>query len=126
MFSLEMTAPSITMPHVRGRGVSMTQSKSNSHGRIYIGLFHTSTGLSLLLPPLFSLQCFVFVDGSISFPAHLSFFSPSLFFLTRQQTCPVLLQWSKELHHKWSGSIQLSSTPPAIQQKCQLKRICGP
>lgn len=80
MFSLDMTAPSITTPHVRGRGMSMTQSKSHSHGRIYIGLFHSSTSLSLfsnasllwLMPPFHSppvpLSCF-----------HLHFF---FFFLT--------------------------------------------
>lgn len=46
-----MTAPSITTLHVRGRGVNMTQSKSYSHGRIHIGLFHSLTSLSPLLPP---------------------------------------------------------------------------
>ena len=83
MFSLDMTAPSITTPHVRGRGMSLTQSKSYSHGRIHIGLFHSSTGLSPLLPPslLHSLQCFfVLADASffiLSVPlsfSHLHFF----------------------------------------------------
>lgn len=45
-----MTAPSITTPHVRSGGTSMTQSKSYSHGRICIKLLHSSTGLSPLLP----------------------------------------------------------------------------
>lgn len=73
MFSLDMTAPSITTPHVRGRGVSMTQSKSYSHGRIYIGLFHSSTGSSPLLASfspalLCSCCCLSFIPAaSLSF-----------------------------------------------------------
>lgn len=82
MFSLDMTAPSITTPQVRGRRVSMTQSKSYSHGRIYIALFHSSTSMSPLLPPscilslsLCSCWCLFFV---LSVPL---FISPSLFCL---------------------------------------------
>lgn len=76
MFSLDMTAPSITTPHVRGRGMSMTQSKSHSHGRIYIGLFHSSTSLSPLLQRLFALA-----DASLSFSLSPPLLlSPSLFF----------------------------------------------
>lgn len=32
MFSRDMTAPSITAPHVRGRRTRVTQSKSHCHG----------------------------------------------------------------------------------------------
>lgn len=77
-----MTAPSITTPHVRGRGVSMTQSKSYSHGRIYIGLFHSSTALSPLLPPacvLSSASLFLLMPLFHSL-CHPLFLSPSLFF----------------------------------------------
>lgn len=72
MFSLDMTAPSITTPRVRD--VSMTQSKSHSHGRIYIGLFQSSTSLSRLL----SQRLFVLADASLSVSLLLSFFQ--LFF----------------------------------------------
>lgn len=73
-----MTAPSITTPHVRGRGVSMTQSKSHSHGRIYIGLFHSSTGSSPL-PASFSpallcsCWCLSFIPAA-SLPFTFTFF----------------------------------------------------
>lgn len=44
MFSLDMTAPSISSPHVRGGGMSMTQLKSHCRGRIYrtVSRFHSS------------------------------------------------------------------------------------
>lgn len=73
-----MTAPSITTPHVRGRGVSMMQSKSHSHGRIYIGLFHSSTGSSPL-PASFSPErlcscwCLSFIPAA-SLPFTFTFF----------------------------------------------------
>ncbi len=77
-----MTAPSITTPHVRGRGVSVTQSKSYGRGRIYIGLFHSSTILNPLLPPSCVLsQClFVLADASLSFPLPPSFSFTFTFF----------------------------------------------
>lgn len=75
MFSLDMTAPSITTPHVRGRGMSMTQSKSYSHGRIYIGLFHRSTSLSPLQ------RLFVLADASLSVSLSRSLALTFTFFL---------------------------------------------
>lgn len=89
MLGLDMTAPSITAPHVRGRGMTMTQSKSRSHGRIYIGLFHSSTSLTPLLLPslppslLPRPHLFVLADASLSFFLSLfSCFAPSPFLVS--------------------------------------------
>lgn len=57
MFSLDMMAPSITTPHVRGGGMRMTQLKSHCRGRIYQSdsPFHSATqGRSSPLLPAFS------------------------------------------------------------------------
>lgn len=120
MFSLDVTAPSITIPHVRGRRVSMTQSKLYSHGRIYMGLFHSSTSLS---PSslCYSLQCyFVLADASLSFPVCLFFFHLHFFLFldnryvqsffngarnyissgTVQYYCPLFSQYNKDISSK--------------------------
>lgn len=103
---------------------NMTRAKLYSHARIHLRLFQSSTSLSPLLQtsnsqlPLCSCRGFSFI------PCPSLFSSPSLHF-SWQQTCPVFLQWSKELHLKWASSIQLS-TLLVIQWQCWLKRIRKP
>lgn len=101
-----MTAPSITLPpHVRGRGVSMTQSKSYSHGRIYIGLFHSSTSLSSSPSFLCSLRrLFDLADASFLFPlSHSLSFTFTFFRLDNRN---VQSFFSGARNYIWSDLVQ--------------------
>lgn len=78
MFSLDMMAPSITTPHVRGSGMSATQLKSHRHGRIYriVSRFHLHESSSPSFQPfLRHLWCVLFPPSSslLLSPSNFSF-----------------------------------------------------
>ncbi|TNN31363.1 hypothetical protein EYF80_058485 [Liparis tanakae] len=93
MFSLDMMAPSITIPHVRDRGVGMTRSESHRRGTIHIGLFHSSASVVCSppvpsvppVPPVPSVprilgEVSLFSEASLPFSRSRRFLSPSFFF----------------------------------------------
>lgn len=122
-----MTAPSITLPpHVRGRGVSMTQSKSYSHGRIYIGLFHSSTSLSSSPSFLRSLRrLFDLADASFLFPlSHSLSFTFTFFCLDNRN---VQSFFSGARNYIWSDLVQYCCPlASADNQDVCLKKKYGP
>lgn len=125
MLSLDMTAPSITTAHVIGRGMSIINSKSDRHGRIYNGLFHSSTSSSPSSP---SFQCSPMTLCShwclFSFTLPLSLSCPHLQIFFSAWKYPVFLQWNKELH--LNCSLILLSIPLSSQWRCLPIKIYGP
>lgn len=127
-----MTAPSITTPHVRSRGVSMTQSKSYSHGRICSGLLHSSTSLSPPLPPfclffptpLCSCWCLSFI---LSVP--LSYFHLHFPHLTIEMSSLSSMEQGITSQVVWFNPTVHSSCPNngrLLKKKSIYICICGP
>lgn len=115
MFCSNMTAPSITVPHARCRGLSITQSKLYSHGRIYIVPLAQLLSLGTLFSPAlflsswclsFNTSCLFFIFTLGPDDRHVqSFFNGAKNYISSglvHSCCPLFSQYKEAPKSIWA------------------------